>query len=433
MSQGFTKPTIREILTANGQSVLDDTLDKVKVSNATAADLNVTEASGASIATNTSNSATSLGVIDDWDETDRCKVNPIVGQAGVAAGAGTAGATVQRVVIVTDQTSIPVTDNSSSLTVDNAGTFAVQATVAASATNIAKAEDAASASTDVGVPAMAIRKATPANTSDADGDYEMLQMSAGRLWTSATIDAALPTGANVIGALTANQSVNTAQINGVAPSMGNGASGTGVQRVTIASDSTGTVAVTQSTASSLNAQVVGSIAHDGVDSGNPVKIGMKAVAHGSNPTAVAAADRSDWYCNRHGIPFTIGGHPNIITAEYNTTTSQTDDPIIDSISSGTKIVITQIDVTIDNSTTTTVGVRVGFGASTLTAAGASGAVAVNGIVFSHPGMASGSGMVKGNGSGTIGIGADGEELRITCDTPTSGELRVLVTYFTIES
>jgi hypothetical protein len=34
---------------------------------------------------------------------------------------------------------------------------------------------------------------------------------------------------------------NTAQINGVAPSMGNGVSGTGVQRVTIASDSTGQV------------------------------------------------------------------------------------------------------------------------------------------------------------------------------------------------
>lgn len=44
-------------------------------------------------------------------------------------------------------------------------------------------------------------------------------------------------------ALVANQSMNEAQINGVAPSMGNGVSGTGVQRVTIASDSTGQVAV----------------------------------------------------------------------------------------------------------------------------------------------------------------------------------------------
>jgi len=48
---------------------------------------------------------TSLAVIDDWDETDRCKVNLIVGQAGVAGGAGTNGATVQRVTIATDDQS----------------------------------------------------------------------------------------------------------------------------------------------------------------------------------------------------------------------------------------------------------------------------------------------------------------------------------------
>lgn len=45
----------------------------------------------------------------------------------------------------------------------------------------AKTEDAPSADNDSGIPAMAIRKATPANTSDTDGDYEMLQMDGGRL------------------------------------------------------------------------------------------------------------------------------------------------------------------------------------------------------------------------------------------------------------
>jgi hypothetical protein len=94
---------------------------------------------------------------------------------------------------------VPITDNAGSLTVDNGGTFAVQATVAAGATSIAKAEDVASADADVGVPAMAVRKATPANTSGTDGDYEMLQVSAGRLWASATIDAALPAGTSLIG------------------------------------------------------------------------------------------------------------------------------------------------------------------------------------------------------------------------------------------
>ncbi len=47
-----------------------------------------------------------------------------------------------------------------------------------------KAEDVASAGGDFGIPAMAVQKATPANTAGTDGDYEMLQMSAGRLWGS---------------------------------------------------------------------------------------------------------------------------------------------------------------------------------------------------------------------------------------------------------
>ena len=104
----------------------------------------------------------------------------------INAGNGTAANAI-RVTVASDSTGvIGVTDNSGSLTVDNNGTFAVQATVAAGATNIAKAEDVASADADVGVPAMAVRKATPANTSGTDGDYEMLQMYAGRLWVDAS-------------------------------------------------------------------------------------------------------------------------------------------------------------------------------------------------------------------------------------------------------
>ena len=53
---------------------------------------------------------------------------------------------------------------------------------------------------------------------------------------SMTALPALATGSNTIGALTANQSVNVAQMNGVAPTMGSGTNGTGVQRVTIATD-----------------------------------------------------------------------------------------------------------------------------------------------------------------------------------------------------
>jgi hypothetical protein len=67
----------------------------LEVQQATAADLNVTEASAAAI-------ATSLAILDDWDESDRAKVNLIVGQAGIAAGTGTDGATVPRVTLATN-------------------------------------------------------------------------------------------------------------------------------------------------------------------------------------------------------------------------------------------------------------------------------------------------------------------------------------------
>jgi hypothetical protein len=59
--------------------------------------------------------------------------------------------------------------------------------------------------------------------------------NAGTFAVQATLQASSGTD---IGKLTANQTVNVAQINGVTPLMGNGVTGTGSQRVTIASDNT---------------------------------------------------------------------------------------------------------------------------------------------------------------------------------------------------
>lgn len=44
----------------------------------------------------------SLAILDDWDESDRAKVNPIVGQAGVQGASGVVTALTQRVVLATD-------------------------------------------------------------------------------------------------------------------------------------------------------------------------------------------------------------------------------------------------------------------------------------------------------------------------------------------
>lgn len=128
--------------------------------------------------------------------------------------------------------------------VTNAGTFAVQATVAAGATNIAKAEDVASADADVGVPAMAVQKATPANTAGTDGDWEFLQISAGRLWASAKIDTALPAGTNVIGHIIVDTGSTTAVTGNVAVTEADGANVTLGAKGDAKSTATDTTAIT---------------------------------------------------------------------------------------------------------------------------------------------------------------------------------------------
>lgn len=45
-------------------------------------------------------------IVDDWDESDRAKVNPIVGQAGIAAGAGAVGASTPRVTLASDDPAV---------------------------------------------------------------------------------------------------------------------------------------------------------------------------------------------------------------------------------------------------------------------------------------------------------------------------------------
>lgn len=83
-----------------------------------------------------------LQVIDDWDESDRAKVNIIAGQAGIAAGAGAVGVTVPRVTLASDDPGVALlgtidTDTGAISTASQALTAAVKAayeTVAASQT-----------------------------------------------------------------------------------------------------------------------------------------------------------------------------------------------------------------------------------------------------------------------------------------------------------
>lgn len=67
---------------------------------------------------------------------------------------------------------------------------------------------------------------------------------------------------------TVDQDVNQVGINGVAPSVGNGVSGTGVQRVTLASDGTGVVGLNAGTA------LVGKVGIDQTTNGTTNKVAV---------------------------------------------------------------------------------------------------------------------------------------------------------------
>jgi len=172
----------------------------------------------------------------------------------------------------------------------------------------------------------------------------------------------------------------------------------------------------------------GNVAHDAADSGSPVKIGHQAAIFSAAPPTVSAdSDRVNSIATVEGIQFTLGGHPDIITREWMTTGAQTNDPIIDAVTAPDKIVITAIEVLNDVGSTGDPQVRIGFGAASVPAEPTTGNSVV-GVVLSHPGIAAGSGVIRGSGSGVLAVGAAGEELRITCASPT-GQLTVIVTYW----
>jgi len=184
------------LYTPLGDSAMDDTNDAVKVVSATAANFNVTEASAVAI-------KTAVEIMDDWDETDRAKVNVIVGQAGITAGAGAVAANTPRVTHASDDPAVvalEIIDNAisgSEMQVDvvaplPAGTNAIGKLAAntgvdigdvdvtsivpgTGATNLGKAEDATHTTGDVGVMALGVRTDVPnAVAAGTTGEYSFV-------------------------------------------------------------------------------------------------------------------------------------------------------------------------------------------------------------------------------------------------------------------
>lgn len=143
------------------------------------------------------------------------------------------------------------------------------------ATALGKAEDAAHASGDTGVMALAVRKDTAAALAGADADYAPFEIDAnGRLHVIAS------------------------------------------------------------------SGVAGDVAHDGADSGNPLKVGWKA--RNALPTAVANGDRADGSSDLWGRQLTSHIDPAMqFHKAFNATTTQTGTDVI-TPTSGKRLAITSV-------------------------------------------------------------------------------------------
>jgi hypothetical protein len=240
--------------------------------------------------------------------------------------------------------------------------------------------------------AASVAGATPAGTNNI-GDVDVLS-------------SVLPTGASTL----AEQQSQTTHL------------------ATIAGDTTASETAVQimddwDNGASDGASISGDVAHDAADAGEPVKIGGKALDLGATPTAVTANDRTNASFLRNGVQVVLGGSVDVVTIEAAYAASAQTDTALVTVSAGTAIVVTQIQALCDEANTVGVGFRVGFAAANTPT--------TTGVVLTHPGVVPGSGVSRGDGAGILGIGASGEDLRVTAEAATGGSIRFLVTYFTI--
>lgn len=160
----------------------------------------------------------SLSVLDDWDESDRAKVNIIAGQVGVQGGSGVTNALTQRVVLATD-VALP------------AGTNVIGALSANQSVNVAQM-NGVTVTMGSGVTGTGVQRVVLAT------------------------DVALPAGTNIIGALSANQSVNLAQVNGVATANGFGNPSTSIRTAAVIGNGTTTADFNSGNTSAQTLRVV---------------------------------------------------------------------------------------------------------------------------------------------------------------------------------
>ena len=204
-----------------------------------------------------------LQIIDDWDETNRAAVNPIVGQAGIAAGAGIVGVTVPRVTLASDDPAVAALQIMDDWD-DN---------YRAAVNTIAGQVGVAGGSGIVSVLTQRVVLAT---------------------------DVALPAGTNAIGKLSANTGIDIGDVGVLSIAAGDNNIGN-VDVVTLPN-------VTLAAGTNTN-EVVGDAAHDAVIAGNPVAIGVRANAN-EPATPVADGDATHLWADLLGRLVVLTGHPS---------------------------------------------------------------------------------------------------------------------------
>lgn len=231
---------------------------------------------------NLAGAATSLAVIDDWDESDRAKVNIVAGQAGVTAGAGAVAANTPRVTLASDDPGVAL------LTTIDGDT----GTIATHAATLAGAVSGTEMQVDVlTMPSVTIVDGGSSITVDAPvGTPVFVRLSDG-----ASAITTLPVSlASVPSHAVTNAGTFAVQVDGTALTrltdietntdsgavVGNGTAAT-AQRVTLANDSTGTVTVTQGTATNLKSQAEAYQGGSAVGAANPLQV---TLANGSVPS-----------------------------------------------------------------------------------------------------------------------------------------------------
>lgn len=197
------------------------------------------------------------------------------------------------------------------------------------------------------------------------------------------ITNALPAGTNAIGKLAANSGVDIGDVDitSVIPATGatnlgkaedaTAASGdTGVFSLSVANEAQSALAadgdyIARAADTKGNTLVVGNIAHDGADAGNPVKIGAKAV--NAEPAAVSATnDRANLISDLVGklivLPY---ANPENFVSGVATATDTTSTSLIGAPASGLRNYITQITVWNSSAVATYIKIQDGSGGTTL--------------------------------------------------------------------